>query len=265
MAIYIHTPNRTGASPVAAAPSAAAATAQLGASYLNAAAALQSQAALRAYRPTATAVAPALVGTLPAARSPVISALGTGVAVRPLRVPWGQPASDLEGAPSTLEAGFNMPARAKAWMPKLVFVAMAYEKRGMAKAFRAVQAACAELELTVKRADEVVGSDIVLKRIAKLILDSQFLIFDLTHERPNVYYELGFAHGVGNSDNILLVARKRARVHFDVGAFHVDFYRNAAGLRDILRRKLPMMRAAFEAETDEAAGTVEEPPPITSR
>lgn len=263
MAIYIHTPNQPGASPVAAAPSAA--TARLGAAHLSAAAALQSQAALRAYEPTAAAAAAALAGASPGARAAAIPALGTGLTVRPLRVPGGQPAADLEGAPSTLEASFNMPARVKAWMPKLVFVAMAYEKRGMAKVFRAVQAACAELELTVKRADEVVGTDIVLKRIAKLILDSQLLIFDLTHERPNVYYELGFAHGVGNSDNILLVARRRARVHFDVGGFHVDFYRNAAGLRDILRRKLPMMRAAFEAETDEAGGNGEELPPSKSR
>ena len=37
-----------------------------------------------------------------------------------------------------------------------------------------------------------------LDDISELILKAEFIVCDLTLERPNVYYELGYAHGAGN-------------------------------------------------------------------
>jgi hypothetical protein len=74
------------------------------------------------------------------------------------------------------------------------------------------------------------------------IRDAEFLICDLTHERPNVYYELGFAHGVGNEFNdILLIAREGTQLHFDVMPMRVQYYNSMDSLRVILARSLPEM------------------------
>ena len=66
------------------------------------------------------------------------------------------------------------------------------------------------------RVDENVGSGLVVGEITKLIEDAEFIICDLSLERPNVYYELGYAHGVGNEANdILLIAKEGTNLHFD--------------------------------------------------
>ena len=87
-----------------------------------------------------------------------------------------------------------------------------------------------------------------MNEIANAIRRAEFIICDLTHERPNVYYELGFAHGVGNGpDRILLIASSQARLHFDVGLFQIRRYHSAAELREILSLQLPAMIQAVRA------------------
>jgi len=75
-----------------------------------------------------------------------------------------------------------------------------------------------------------------------LIEQAEFIICDLTHERPNVYYELGYAHGVGNkSRNILLIANRETRLHFDIAPLRVRHYRSIEELRALLARNLVEM------------------------
>jgi hypothetical protein len=40
------------------------------------------------------------------------------------------------------------------------------------------------------------------------------VVADLTHERPNVFFELGYARGVGNT--VITIMRSGAKAHFDV-------------------------------------------------
>jgi hypothetical protein len=136
--------------------------------------------------------------------------------------------------------GYN-PSDQGDFTPNLVFVIMPFSPE-MDGAFRAIQEACASIGLHAKRADDSPGSGIVLRDITDMIEQAEFLVVDLTHERPNVYYELGYAHGVGNaSAEILLVARAGTALHFDVAPIRVRFYSSVEELRELATRQLSEM------------------------
>lgn len=126
----------------------------------------------------------------------------------------------------------------------LVFVMMSFVSEDSNTTYAAIKEECMDLGLRATRVDEGHGSGFVIGEITSLIEKAEFLVCDLTHERPNVYYELGYAHGVGNeADDILLVAKAGTRLHFDIAPLRVQYFDNEEGLRAILRRQLASMIA----------------------
>lgn len=96
----------------------------------------------------------------------------------------------------------------------LVFVAMPLHDEEMRKVYSAIRDECSKLGLRTKRMDENVGAGFIIREITDLIERAEFIIFDLTHEHPNVYYELRYAHGVGNEPlDILLIAKEGTTIH----------------------------------------------------
>lgn len=133
------------------------------------------------------------------------------------------------------------PSHPGEFIPNTVFVVMAFSP-DMDDSYLAIKAGAATHGLNAYRADDSVGSGIILSDITKSIEDAEFLVVDLSHERPNVYYELGFAHGVGNaSADILLVAKAGSTLHFDIGPLRVRYYSSAQELEEIVRTNLKKM------------------------
>jgi hypothetical protein len=125
---------------------------------------------------------------------------------------------------------------------KSVFLIMSFEGEGMSEVLATVKDECDTLGLKATTVRDVVGSDFVMKKIAELIEKAWLIVCDLTYERPNVYYELGYAHGVGNTgSNILLIAREGTTLHFDISPLGVNYYSSMESLRAILRTNLPEM------------------------
>jgi len=123
----------------------------------------------------------------------------------------------------------------------LVFVIMSFSEE-QNDSFSAMKDECKKLGLTCVRVDETIGSGIVLKKIYDYIERAEFIIVDLTNERPNVYYELGYAHGIGNlSTDILIVARSGTELHFDIAPLAVKFYTSTEHLRRIINASLISM------------------------
>ncbi len=124
----------------------------------------------------------------------------------------------------------------------LVFVIMPFRGQDMADAYGAIKDECKKLRLRAKRVDENTGSGFVIREITDLIERSEFIVCDLTHERPNVYYELGYAHGVGNEAlDILLIAKEGTILHFDIAPLRVQYYSSNEHLRAILSSNLKAM------------------------
>ncbi|MDD2815854.1 MAG: hypothetical protein PHP00_08960 [Thiotrichaceae bacterium] len=124
----------------------------------------------------------------------------------------------------------------------LVFLITPIQGNNMAEVHSAIEDECKKLQLNAVRVDENVGSGLVIREITDLIERAEFIICDLTSERPNVYYELGYAHGIGNEAmEILLIAREGTTLHFDIAPFRVQYYSSTEHLRTIINKNLVAM------------------------
>lgn len=72
------------------------------------------------------------------------------------------------------------------------------------------------------RADEMAGQGLLLNQIIRSIIESDFLIVDLTDANPNVFYELGIAHTIAKP--VILITRNLDHVPFDIRHFRVIVY-----------------------------------------
>lgn len=82
-------------------------------------------------------------------------------------------------------------------------------------------------EVVCKRADEINGSQPILNKIIKGILESQYIIVDITNARPNVFYELGIAHSFRDARNILILKQKNTNYPFDIS--HLPYQEYESG------------------------------------
>jgi hypothetical protein len=124
----------------------------------------------------------------------------------------------------------------------LVFVIMPFKGEEMTEVYSALKDECLKLGLSATRVDENVGSGFVIREITELIEEAEFIICDLSQERPNVYYELGYAHGVGNeASDLLLIAKEGTSLHFDIAPLRVQYYRSTEHLRSVASSSLKEM------------------------
>jgi hypothetical protein len=95
----------------------------------------------------------------------------------------------------------------------LVFVIMSFLP-DMEPIFDGIAAAASAVGMTAKRVKDVEGDYRINDKIIEMIESARLIVVDLTHERPNVYFELGYARGLGK--RVVTIARKESTIHFDV-------------------------------------------------
>jgi hypothetical protein len=99
--------------------------------------------------------------------------------------------------------------------------------------------ACEEIGYKPLRVDLSEPIETITEAILRGIQKCECLIADLTFARPSVYFEIGFAHGLGIP--VILTCRKdhfkgqeeALKVHFDLEQYKISYWENAANGRVI--------------------------------
>lgn len=117
-----------------------------------------------------------------------------------------------------------------------ILMAMDKNKPELQDIHMAIKEVCAKFGINAYRADELEHSDRITDLILREIELCEFIIADLSYERPNVYYEVGYAHS--KEKRPILYRKQDTRLHFDLAVHNVPEYKNTTELRSLLSKRL---------------------------
>ena len=118
--------------------------------------------------------------------------------------------------------------------PLLVFVLCAFRAETNPM-FEATVAAAKQAGLQARRVKDVLGDYKITEKIITMIQQARMIVADLTFERPNVYFELGFARGLNKT--VITTARKGTELHFDVKDWTCIEYDDSRSLEKSLEKR----------------------------
>lgn len=81
---------------------------------------------------------------------------------------------------------------------------------------------CSKNGINCWRVDEISRPGSITRDIVEGILDADIVIADLTSKNPNVFYELGIAHSIGNKT--IMTSQSLQDVPFDIANYRVLLY-----------------------------------------
>lgn len=102
-----------------------------------------------------------------------------------------------------------------------IFVIMSFDKR-LDSVYNSFKIAANMVGLSAQRVSDQLGDYRITDRIIENIHRASLIIADLSLERPNVYFELGYARGLGKT--IVETALEGTNLHFDIKDWTCIFY-----------------------------------------
>lgn len=100
-----------------------------------------------------------------------------------------------------------------------------------------IKQACEELGCYCERVDEQIYHESMLARIYNQIGKADILVADMSERNPNVFYEVGYAHGLGKK--VILLTRDSADIPFDLKHFpHIVYGGQITKLKQELSRQV---------------------------
>lgn len=126
---------------------------------------------------------------------------------------------------------------------KQVFIIMKFGDNHLDSAYRGgIKPIVESFGLDVLRVDEIQDSGLISDQILKEISNSKYVIVDLSGERPNCYYEAGYAKALGK--DVIFMIRKGEKVHFDLIGYRFIVWETEQELREKLKERLESLESA---------------------
>ena len=120
-------------------------------------------------------------------------------------------------------------------LPRTVFTIMSF-KQEFIDVFDSCQQACQVFGLHAERTDETLTSEPILPRILNGIRSSAFVIADVSELSSNVFYEVGYAKGLGKE--VILIAKKGTELPFDLKDLPTLFWDTQRDLKKGLQDRI---------------------------
>jgi hypothetical protein len=134
-----------------------------------------------------------------------------------------------------------------------VLVVMSYADRPDLKdAFGTFKRVCADMGYHCDRVTEKNAASRILPEILGRIRRASFTIVDLTDLRPNVFYELGYADGLGGK--VIVTAKRGTELPFDVKDIPTILWDSYEDLAEDLRSRIEAVMKSAVAEADPPIG-----------
>jgi hypothetical protein len=100
-----------------------------------------------------------------------------------------------------------------------------------------IKPTCERFGFEVVRSDDIYSNGLILLDIVSSIQEASLVIADITPNNANVFYEVGFAHGI-SKPTILLSNKTRDNLPFDVAGMRTLFYDNTIAGKAQIEQKL---------------------------
>jgi len=120
-----------------------------------------------------------------------------------------------------------------------VFVVMPFtESPDLIDAYNSFKDVCSKFNPPYNciRMDEITDINRITPEMLHRIKKSAIVIVDLSLERPNVYYELGYADALGKP--IIVTAKEGTNIHFDAKDFPILFWNSQTQLKKDLEQRI---------------------------
>lgn len=127
---------------------------------------------------------------------------------------------------------------ARAIRRNYAFIAMAMDPDDpqLEDVFDAIKDASEQCGVKAERIDDEPSNRPIINRILTSIGEAEFIIVDISNVRANVFYEAGYASGLGKTP--IYLARKGTEIPFDLKDYPIILYQNMRELKMELTKRL---------------------------